>query len=189
MYYYSTHVVAPRHAPWCRDIQVLLPAAAQMTLFDDTSWLVTRLTPSSAVLDHPWLGLPLAATGLHKLHPAYLDWRRRDAAALAGVQQRGGSPPGRRVRLAPGDHVVSVFEGGSAEETRTTAATNSHSTAGKSDQDTLFVIMGLSCDGELTFRHDCLHCRDLTCGQCINVLEHVAAFGRRHTRASGYLPC
>ncbi|ROW10891.1 hypothetical protein VPNG_05313 [Cytospora leucostoma] len=167
MYYYCTHVLAPSHAPWCRDAQGLLPAAAQMILFDDNSWLVTRLTPSSAMLNHPWLGLPLAATGLDKIYSAYLDWRRRDAAKSAVVQQRGGKPLGRRVRLAPGDHVVSVFEGGSTEKTNTTTTTHNFVPAGEDGEDMLFVIMEIDCDGELTFHHKCLHCQDLTCDQCI----------------------
>lgn len=88
-------MLAPRHAPWCREeAHALLPAAAQMALFDDNSWLVTRLTPQPALPDHRWLGLPLAATGLDKIYSEYMDWRRRDAAGLVVVQQPGGKPPG-----------------------------------------------------------------------------------------------
>ena len=179
-FYYSKHMSAPRRAPRYRVAQMVRPNAAQMVLFDDNSWLVTRLTPRPALLlDRPWLGLPLAATGLNKLNKirsAYTDWRRRDAAGQAVVQQRGGKPLGRRVRLAPGNDDVSVFEGGSTEKTTITT-------------DIFFVFMRIDCNGELTFYHDCLYCQDLSCSQCIEVLEDVAAFGRRHTLAIGHLKC
>ncbi|KUI64343.1 hypothetical protein VM1G_11148 [Cytospora mali] len=108
---------------------------------------------------------------LNKIYSAYMDWRRRDAL----------------VRLAPGGHVVSVFEAGSKIATATTTASNP-TPAGEGQEDSLFVIMERDCGGELTFYHNCLHCWDLTCDQCIEVLENVADFGRRHTCASGHLP-
>lgn len=48
-YYYSNHV-SPSHIQLCPKRQMLLPGAAQMVLFDDNSYLVTRLTPAPAPL-------------------------------------------------------------------------------------------------------------------------------------------
>lgn len=93
------------------------------------------------------------------------------------------------VRIAPGDHVVSVVEGcGNGAGGMTT--NDGRTPDGEGEEDRLWVVMEIDGDGMLTFYHDCLHCRDLTCVQCVEVLENVAAFGRRYTRASmAGVPC
>ncbi|KAJ0104341.1 hypothetical protein J7T55_011125 [Diaporthe amygdali] len=159
-YYYFKHVSALDYAPWCRDPQNLLRGASRMVLFDDDSWLVTRLTPQPALLDHPWL----AGAVINKIYSAYMDKQRQDIALSAYFHAAtpDRKPPRSRVRPPPADHhVVSVFE---------------------NKEQTIFVIMEMDNEGEVMFYHDCLRCKTLACDQCMEVLENVAVFGRKYTR-------
>ncbi|KAG8157213.1 hypothetical protein KVR01_012921 [Diaporthe batatas] len=161
-YLYAKHIRAPSHTAWCRDPARLLPGATRMILFDNDGWLLTRLSPYPT----PHGNLILAATSIAEI---YTQWRRRHVAlsayhVLAAGQEK--SPSGR-VRVAPGDHLVSVFE--------------------DQDQD-LFVVMEMDSDGEIMFYHECLHCQDFACKSCIEVLDNVVAFGQRHTQVDRHVP-
>jgi len=127
-----------------------------VVLFDNDGWLLTRL-PSHPT---PHGNLFLAATGIGKI---YTEWRRRDVALSAyyGGAAAHGKSPCRRVRPAPGDHLVSVFENKEGD---------------------LFVVMEIDGDGEIMFYRECLHCQDLSCKSCIEVLGNVVAFGQKHTQ-------
>ncbi|KAJ0106974.1 hypothetical protein J7T55_011069 [Diaporthe amygdali] len=161
-YFYAKHIRAPSNAAWCRDPPRLLHGATRVVLFDNDGWLLTRL-PS-----HPTTrgNLVLAATSISKI---YTEWRRQDDALSAyhGGAAAHGKNPCRRVRLAPGDHLVSVFE---------------------NKEEDLFVVMEIDSDGEIVFYHKCLHCQDFTCKNCIEVLDNVVAFGQRHTKVDRLVP-
>ncbi|POS72253.1 hypothetical protein DHEL01_v209354 [Diaporthe helianthi] len=161
-YFYAKHVCAPSHAAWCRDPPRLLPGATRVVLFDNDGWLLTRLASHST----PQRNLLSSVTGISEI---YTQWRTRDVALSAyyGGAAAHGKSPRRRVRLAPGDHRVSVFEDQEAD---------------------YFVIMEIDNDGEIIFYRECLDCRDLACERCIEVLDKVVAFGQRHTQVDGRLP-
>lgn len=155
-YFYAKHICEPIDAAWCRDPRTLLRGPTRVILFDNDGWLLTRL-PS-----HPTSrgNLIFAAASISKI---YAEWRRREFALSAyhrGVAAQGKSPC-RRVRIAPGDHRGSVFE---------------------NKEQGLFVPMEIDGDGEIMFYHECLHCQDLTCKHCTEVLDSVVAFGQRHTQ-------
>lgn len=184
-YLYSNLVSPPHH--FLYDPKKPMPAATKMFLFDDNSYLAMRLVLSTT----------LAATGSSTTgtYVAYADLQRRHEVVLAAVQQYVGKQPlHRRVRRGRDDYVVSVFEGGGGSSssntkamTAPTSVSNDPTVANNGREDGLFVIMEIGRYGELTFYHDCLHCPDLKCGQCVEVMENVAAFGRKYTCSSGQL--
>ncbi|KAI3393070.1 hypothetical protein diail_4741, partial [Diaporthe ilicicola] len=104
-YLYAKHIRAANHAAWCRDPPRLLLGATRIILFDNDGWLLTRL-PSYTT---PQGNLIVAATSVAEI---YTQWRRRDVAL--STYYRGAAAheksPCRRVRLTPGDHLVSIFE-------------------------------------------------------------------------------
>lgn len=155
-YFFAKHIRAPSHVAWSRDSPGLLHGATRVVLFDNDGWLLRRL-PSQPTTHG---NLVLAASRISEI---YAEWKRWEAALLAyyGGAAAHGKSPCRRVRLAPSDHLVSVFE---------------------NKEDDLFVVMEIDVDGEIIFYHECPQCQNLSCKSCIEVLDNVMAFGQRHTQ-------
>lgn len=154
-YVFAKHIRAPSHVAWARDSSGLLHGATRVVLFDNDGWVLRRL-PSQPTTHG---SLVLATTRISEI---YAGWKRWDAALSAyyGSAAAHGKSPCRRVRLAPRDHLVSVFE----------------------NKEGLFVVMEIDGDGEILFYHQCLQCDDLSCKSCTEVLDYVVAFGQRHTQ-------